>query len=410
MLTARGIGLLVTSVALWLGSRVFGIHELQMAAVGGLALVALAAASTLLTSTRLEVDRIARPGRLFFGDETTVTLTLRNSSRLPTLRLDLADRVPPGLADRPRTRITSIRAGGRSTVTYTLRGLQRGRFELGPLEVAMSDPFGLATRRRSFPGTVPLTVYPPVWELPPGLPLAGSTTSSGTGRRPRPSGDDLADVREYVRGDDLRAVHWPSTAHRGMLMVRQTDTPFDPRAVVLLDIDRARHTGTGPNASIETAVAAAASAGYHLTSRGRAVVLLDRPITTPPRSLPWDSWLEVLAGKAPEPVDLGALLRQVGKGAAGDGTFIAIVTPPEPTELRALVRAGRGFSTRIAIVIDTSSHAGRSGSGDDGQATAAALAVAGWRTTVVGRGDRLDKRWRDLLIAGRVPSGMRAAR
>jgi hypothetical protein len=408
VLTRRGLGLLVTAVGLWAGARTFGIPELQMLAVGGLALVAIAVLVATLTSTQLEVDRIARPGRLSFGERAEVTLTMRNPGRLPTLRLEVRDQVPAALTDRPRARIGPIPGGGRLTASYTITGWQRGRHQLGPLEVVLSDPFGLAARRRTIAGTAPVTVYPPVWELPPGLPLAGSSTNSGTGRRPRPSGDELADVREYVRGDDLRAVHWPSTAHRGVLMVRQSDSPYDPRAVVLLDIDERRHTGSGAHASIETAVAVAASAGYHLTSRGRAVVLLDRPLTAPARALPWETWLESLAALTPERVDLGALLRQVGKGAAGDGTLIAIVTPPDAIELRGMVLAGRGFSTRIAIIIDTHSHQRGAANSDDGTAAAAALTTAGWRTTIVRRGDRIDQQWRELLAAGRVPAGIGA--
>jgi uncharacterized protein (DUF58 family) len=56
-------------------------------------------------------------------------------------------------------------------------------------------------------------------------------------------------------GDDLRRVHWPSTARRDELMVRHDVMPWQARTTVVLDVRRASHTA----ASLERAVSAAAS-------------------------------------------------------------------------------------------------------------------------------------------------------
>jgi uncharacterized protein (DUF58 family) len=406
VLTSRGTGLIATAVVLWVVARTLGVGELQMAAVAALLLVAGAALFTATTSARLGVDRVVRPATLSHDAQATVALTLTNTGRLPTARVELVDGVPLALADRPRVRLEPLAPGARVSVTYQLHGSQRGRFTIGPLDVRFRDPFGLVARRRTLPSTATVTVHPPVQELPPGLHLGGSTVTAGRGRsHPAPSGDDLADVREYVRGDDLRSVHWPTTAHRGRLMVRQAESRQEPRAVLILDVRADRHRGTGPTASIETAVAAAASAGYHLASRGRSVVLLDRPMTGPPPATAWESWLELLADTRPEPVDLGGLLHQVGQGLAGDGTLVMVTTVPDATELRRVVRAGRGFSMRIALLVDAASHDERGGAAGDAEAAAAALRVAGWRVTVLRRGDRIDERWRDLLVHRRLTAG-----
>jgi uncharacterized protein (DUF58 family) len=409
MLTERGIGLLGASVGLWVGARSFGIPELQMAALAALALVALAWLFTRLASAQLEVDRTVRPGRLFFDAEATVELQLANHGRMPTAAMEVRDAAPAVLADRSSALVPPLRAGGRTLVTYRIRGGQRGRFDLGPLEVRLRDPFGLIARRRQLPGTSQVVVYPPVWQLPEGVPLGGTTTTGGEGRaRPLPSGEDLANVREYVRGDDLRTVHWPTTAHRGKLMVRQAEAPQDPRAVLLLDVREDRHAGSGPASSFETAVAVAASATYHLASRGRQVAIVDRPVTAAPRSLPWGDWLDRLAAATPERVDLPALLSQLARGTAGDGALIAVLTVPDAVELRALVRAGRGFSTKLCVLVDAPSHAGRGRRSEGATATVAALRATGWRVTLIAAGDRIDDRWSELLLHRRpsaaVPS------
>jgi uncharacterized protein (DUF58 family) len=399
MLTERGIGLLAAAGGLWVAARSFGIGELQMAAVGALALVGLAWLFTRIASARLEVDRTVRPGRLFFDAEGTVELQISNRGRVPTATMEVRDAAPGVLADRSSALLPPLSAGGRTLVSYRLRGGQRGRFELGPLEVRLRDPFGLVARRRQLPGTSDVVVYPPVWQLPEGVPLGGTTTTGGEGRaRPLPSGEDLANVREYVRGDDLRAVHWPTTAHRGKLMVRQAEAPQDPRAVLLLDIREDRHAGKGPASSFETAIAIAASATYHLAARGRQVAVIDRPVTATPRSRPWGDWLDRLATATPERIDLPALLSQLARGTAGDGALIAVLTVPDPLELRALVRAGRGFSTKLCVLVDAPSHAGRGQRSEGANATVAALRATGWRVTLVAAGDRIDDRWAELLL------------
>lgn len=403
MLTDRGTALIASGVALWVASRTFGIPELQMAAVGALVLVGIALGLTAVSSAELSVQRTVRPLRLFPGERGEVELVVMNTGRLPTARIELHDRAPATITDGGNRTLPPLPPGSRVSVTYQLRGDQRGRFELGPLTVRLRDPFGLAARERTLGPTAEVVVYPTVWPLPAGIPIAGSTTSGGAARpSPLATGEHLADVREYVQGDDLRAVHWPTTAHRGRLMVRRTESPHQPRATVLLDVRSSRHTGHGPTASIETVVTAAASAVHHLAGRGRSVVLVDRPLSASPDTLPWQRWLERLAELTTEEVDHRGVLRQIAQGVAGDGTLVAIVTVPETEELRALVRAGRGFSTRVALLVDTArtnAGAGRAA------ATVDALRVAGWRAVVLSPGDRLEARWQDLILHRRSRVG-----
>jgi uncharacterized protein (DUF58 family) len=401
VLTSRGIGLLVAAGALWITSRVLGVPELQIAAVAAALLVLVAVLATRLVVTRLAVDRVVAPVTAAFGAPVHVALTVTNRSRLPTVPLELEDRVPATLTGRSRTRLAPLRPGGRATVRYRLQATHRGRFDLGPVEVRARDPFGLAARHTTIPGSLPLTVLPPITTLPPGVPLGGAI-ATGRGARPRPraQGEDTANVREYVRGDDLRAVHWASTAHRGKLMVRHTESREEPRAVLALDLRADRHRGAGPTASVEVAVAAAASIVAHLAARDRGVVLLHRPLTEPPRAAERDELLGELAEVGTEPVELPALLNQIAQGRAGGGTLFAVVTLPEAGELRQLVRAGRGFSTRVALLVDAASHASRRDPAAD--ETAAALRAAGWRVAVLRAGDRLDERWRELITQRRV--------
>ena len=406
-MTSRGIGVAIAAGGCWLAARTLGIPELQSAAVAILTLLVAALLWARVLPSKLALTREVRPTTLGFGERAIVHLTLVNIGRLPTPPLTIHDAAPDALVDHTPARLSPIRPAHRATATYTLTGRQRGRTVLGPLTVTGHDTFGLARRRRTLPGTAEVVIYPHVVALPDGLPTGNATGVGGVGARRRtPSGQDLADIREYVRGDDLRAIHWPSTAHRGKLMVRRSEDLLTPQATIVLDLRPSRHAGRGPDASVEAAISAAASATDHLAARGRSVTLLDRPVTRPPGPRPASAWLTSLATTVPEEVDLDALYRQIATGVAGDGALIAIVTTPREAELRSLVRAGRAASTRLALVIDAGTFQGRAPDPSSDDAVSGLLAT-GWRAAPLRHGDDLATRWRELLTrTTRRPTGV----
>lgn len=400
MLTDRGKWMAGATLLLWIASRLFGVAELGMAAVAALALVVLAVVYTVITSANLTAARTVHPTRLFYDAEAVVRLRLRNVGRLPTAILQVSDSLPDELSDGARFVLAPLRPGAEASLEYGLRGRRRGRYQVGPLDVRLRDPFGIAARGQRFGRTNELVVYPPVWRLPTGLPLGGIQGAGGEGRpRPLATGDELANVREYVRGDDLRKVHWRSTAHRGKLMVRQDESPQNPSATLVLDRRAPAHHGLGANSSFEAAVSAAASITYHLAERSFGVTLVTQPVGGSPRALPWELALEQLATITPGPdADLASLWQQLGQGVASAPVLAAVVAVPEPALLRLMVRGGRGASSRLAILIDAESFGGRRRRTVDVAATASALRAADWRVTVVAAGDRLDERWQELVL------------
>ncbi|MGM0616562.1 MAG: DUF58 domain-containing protein [Actinomycetota bacterium] len=407
-MTRRGVGAGVAVVLLWVAAHALGVPQLQVAALSLLVLLVGAVVWIIVSPLRLEVDRVVEPAVVPFGGRTRIALLVRNTGRVPSPSAWLEDALP-GVLGQPRSYRLPVLVPHRMLDLATeLDGVHRGRFVLGPLTVTVRDPFGLVQRRRSIDSTAVLTVHPPVWPLPPGVPLGGASGAVANGpRRATIHGDDLADIREYVRGDDLRAVHWASTAHRGRLMVRRAEEATSPRASLLLDIRRHRHAGAGPNSSFEVTVATAASILHHLSGRGRGVTLLDRPTRELAAPMPADAWMPTLAAVTPTEVDLHALLRQVATGAAGEGTLIAVLTTPDPAELAALVRAGRGAASRLAVLVDAPTFAEATAEDQALERAIVGLRAAGWRVTTLAAGERLDERWRELLGRGgaRVPAG-----
>ena len=81
----------------------------------------------------------------------------------------------------------------------------------------------------------------------------------------RRGGEDFYTLREYQQWDDLRRVHWPSSARTDQLMIRQLETPWQSRALVLLDV---RAPSYESQEAFERAVSGAATVVTHLVGSG----------------------------------------------------------------------------------------------------------------------------------------------
>jgi uncharacterized protein (DUF58 family) len=147
----------------------------------------------------------------------------------PLLALDQCGQSTVALAVPP------LRPGAHHTASYFLPTSRRGETQVGPLRVTVTDPLGLFRRRLHYGGTAALLVHPrvvPLETLPSGTAASLDGPTSPTAATGTVTFHAL---REYVHGDDLRHVHWRTTARTGTLMVRQLVDSSLPRTTVLLD-------------------------------------------------------------------------------------------------------------------------------------------------------------------------------
>jgi uncharacterized protein (DUF58 family) len=256
--TARGVGLALAAVAL-LGTG-FWLGYPELTVVGSTAVVAIVfAVGYAAWRPNLAVERSADPDRVMRGEASRVTLKVRNVSRIRGATLLAYDRCGTSSVPVPLLR---MKAGGETTVEYPVPTERRGVVRSGPLRVVRKDPLGLLTLPRSHGEVSQVWVYPKVHPLT-AVPVG--TVRSLDGRVDRvPQGTITFDtLREYVVGDELRHVHWRTTARVGELMVREHVDTSLPRLVLLLDDRLAAHpdaTGkTRESASFEAACEAAAS-------------------------------------------------------------------------------------------------------------------------------------------------------
>ncbi|MFE6662222.1 DUF58 domain-containing protein [Streptomyces sp. NPDC057697] len=274
-LTTRGRSFLAAGVAAAVCAYVLGQADLLRVGLLLAALPLVCAVVLVRTRYRVAGTRRLTPSRVPAGSEARVHLRMDNVSRMPTGLLMLQDRVPYVLGPRPRFVLDRVETGGRREVSYRVRSDLRGCYPLGPLQLRLSDPFGMCELTRSFSAYDTLVVIPRTEPLPP-VRLAGEATGYGEGRQRSLAlaGDDDVIPRGYRHGDDLRRVHWRSTARYGELMVRREEQPQRARCTVLLDTRRVGYRGTGPDSAFEWAVSGAASVLTHMLERGFAVRLL----------------------------------------------------------------------------------------------------------------------------------------
>jgi uncharacterized protein (DUF58 family) len=254
--TRRGYGVLVAGAVLLGSGYWFGYPEL--ATLGAAAVLAvLCALAFVAWRPGLGIIRTADPDRVMRGDPSGVALSVRNASRFFGASLVARDRVSPGGA--VAVPLIRLRPGKTVSVRYPVPTRRRGVITVGPLEISRRDPLTLVSVVRSYGDVARVWVRPrvhPITAVPVGL----SRSMDGRVDRVPQGSITFSALREYVVGDDLRHVHWRTSARVGELMVREHVDTSLPRVVVLLD-DRTGAHGPGPDgeSTFEAACEAAAS-------------------------------------------------------------------------------------------------------------------------------------------------------
>jgi uncharacterized protein (DUF58 family) len=405
--TKRGASVAVAAIGSWAVGRLLGIDEFYVLSVA--AAVALLAGFAVVgfSGSAVAVRRTVSRTRLPAGGHAQVVVDLRNESRLPLPTLLGEDACDDALMDEvgaARFVVPALSRGSTLPASYVLHGGLRGRYVVGPLLLRIRDPFALFERTRRYRATNELVVYPAIEDLPGAVSL-GRHSGSGSSRSRRlfNAGDEFHTMREYNDGDDLRQVHWRSTARRGKLMVRQNEMPWDAYVTLLADTRAAQHHGTGKDSSLERTVSAAASILWHMDAHGYRARLVTEHDARPGVATGKDALLDRLAvleptrGRSLEPV-----LAQL-RSTEAQGLLVAVIPASDPqssTEMTTLLQAGRAFSGRVVMIVDT----GGAGSGERAQRLIRLFRAANWRAGVLGFGDSLGDTWADAMSGRQAPS------
>jgi uncharacterized protein (DUF58 family) len=348
MPTSRGwaaLGVASALLVLWLG---FGELELMTTATFLVVSVLVGMLFVRFVTPTVEIARRIYPVQVHEGDEVVVEVDVLAHKRIRNLALE--DTVHGlGVA---RFAAARTNPGQPMIARYEVLCRARGVFQVGPAEVSVSDPFSLTERRNAAGAVDRLTVYPRIERLS-GFPAVRGLDPAMQSTRPTfapHGGEDFFTLREYQTGDDLRKVHWPSSAKRDELMIKQLEIPWQARALVLLDTRAERYP---IDEAFEQAVRGAASAVTHLYQGGFSPELWATERAPGLRSgNRYQQGMEMLATVAPTPhLDLRSTVSRLRRQGVGGGALVIVTGIPDDGVLSAYRVLAKDFARTIVMAV-----------------------------------------------------------
>jgi uncharacterized protein (DUF58 family) len=387
MPTTRGwaaIGAASALAILWL---IFG-EDLLLAIAVFLA-VGVAGGSTYvrLAAPRLQLTRMIQPQQLHDGERAVVDLTLESQRKV--FRVAVEDRVhglgsATFIADR-------VSEGDTMAGRYEVISRPRGVYKVGPAKIRIGDPLGFTEATSTFGKASRLVVYPRIEQLD-GVPTGrGQDQTINTSRASfwHSGGEDFYTLREYQPGDDIRKVHWPSSARRDALMVKQLEMPWQSRAFIVLDPRAEPHVSAE---SFEQAVRGAASTLHHLFRSGYTPTIWmgSGNGTLVGSADAYQKAMEELATVRPvRAVDLRHLVGRLRRSGMAGGVLVMVTGSPDDSDLSAFQLLSQDFYKTVVLSVSNVDNESMVGF-----ATAGALVV---RTTPSGE---WAESWRNAMEHG----------
>ena len=412
----RGWATFALGITLWVVGRGFGASGLEQV---GFALVALVGIAVIIVSARrhdLVITRTLSPPRARAGQPVRVHLRIENEGRGSAPLLMLDDALPIELSGQARFALNGVEPGGTRDAEYEVRAPRRGRYEVGPLRTSIVDPFGLARTRNVAAGVDSLLVYPRIERLalPRDLGQQRSMAVSALRQLSGARGEDFYTMREYAHGDDLRKIHWPSTAKRAKPMIRQEETPWHTRATILLDDRFSAHEGHGDGSSFERAIEGAASLADLYHRSGYTYRLMSAHHQGRPTSRGTDHYHQILDAlavlepghDAPDHDSLVLRLAELESGTSAEGTLVCVTGELSDTVAVGITRCRRRFRQVAVIVYPGHRFGGATTKSrwEGEQQTRGAVTLltrSAVPSLVLGPGEGLGAAWTTLSVGGR---------
>ena len=392
-MTAR-VPLVACIAVLAFFAGITGVHLAYTLAYVLVLLLVVAFVWSRSLAKRIRVTRESPKGTYMVGEVFEERFTARNSSGLRLPYCEVYDRSKmPGYTPG---RVFSLSGSG--TVSWLARGefTHRGMHRFGPLEARLGDPFGLFPRRVRVAPESEVLVFPAIHPLS-GIAPQWTGTGAADVRRGRPVDvpPDVSSIREYSPTDGFSRIHWRSTARTGTLMSRAFDTGQSADLMVVLDMQRGVHAGSGLESSLEYSVSLAASVCHAAIRRGQAVGLVtnDKAGTAFGAGRGEVQRLRIMHYLALAQDDgrraLAETVRRHGEGWRGRGGMIVITPNRDAQWVEALVDNATRGQRQLCIFVEPTSF------GAPGQAlripAAWRLALDWWvvrRGDVIGAGER----------------------
>jgi uncharacterized protein (DUF58 family) len=371
---------------------------------------------TAYNISTFRLERRCMTPRAHVGKVAEERFLVQNTGRLTKIWVEVRDE-----SEMPAHRVGRVLSalGAKVRWSWNVRTVcrRRGRFRLGPITVAMGDPFGLFVFYRRMPDTMAMiTVYPATIDLPTFAPALGQMPGGeALQRRTHHITTNVAGTREYVPGDSFNRIHWLSTARMDRLIVKEFE--LDPSADVWLYLDmergvqastwyeeawlardlsslwmsRAERTIQLPPSTEEYGVTIAASIAKYFLRQQRAVGFVayghEREIVQPDRGeRQLNRLLEVLSVlRAEGKLDFSTVLAHEATKLGRNNTLVAITPSVELNWVRSLREIKRRGLRVVVVLVNAQTFGGIGGA----ESAAAELLASGIPTYIVRQGDDL---------------------
>lgn len=180
------------------------------------------------------------PDRLSNGDDNRIGFTVFNRY-LFSIAAEVIDELPEQFQVRNFGIELSLKAGEKQSQSYKLRPTERGEYRFGRLLVYAKSPLGLIKKRYAFGDEQMVPVYPSFVQMRKFELIAFSNRSAEAGiKRIRRLGHTMEfdRIKEYVRGDDVRAINWKASARAETLMVNTYEDERSQQVINIIDTGR----------------------------------------------------------------------------------------------------------------------------------------------------------------------------
>ena len=178
--------------------------------------------------------------RLSNGEENIREIQVKNNM---TFKIDmiLIDELPVQFQKRNWQMKYRLAANAKKNITYKLRPVERGEYQFGRIILYIKSLLGLLVCRHNVEASELVPVYPSYLQMRKYQLLSQTSIQTEHGnKRMRKIGHSMEfeQIKEYVRGDDVRSVNWKATARKGSLMVNNFTDERSQQVYCIIDKGR----------------------------------------------------------------------------------------------------------------------------------------------------------------------------
>ncbi len=224
----------------------------------------------------IECERVVNRTQLEQGENVEVNLTVTNRRGWPIPWLFIEDYFPEDFPVKGASKRLAMLMPGRSiSLDYRLTCPRRGYHRIGPTLYESGDLFGLHKRfrtgdKRDYVSVLPTIAYIETFNVAARRPQGPVRITNRIYTDPT----RINNIREYVPGDPMHAIHWKATARTGELHVKTYESSSVTGGTLLLDLHEDSYVPEKRDARMELAVTTTASIAYLLQLSGEQVGLL----------------------------------------------------------------------------------------------------------------------------------------